>query len=171
MERPSGGARVCGDTASVRSDLASGASVVGSQRGSVRAVDRRLAFGLAAMLFGGAACGIFSSPRGDSLPLPGSRGGTWPGGIGAVLRHNTRERRLFIERAPADGAAARAGVRAGDEVIEVDGTAVREMDRPSLLMRLRGEVGTRVRLVVAEDGGRREVEIERAPYAARDGDR
>jgi C-terminal processing protease CtpA/Prc len=41
------------------------------------------------------------------------------------------------------------------------------MDRASVVMRLRGEVGTRVRLSVASDGGTREVEVERAPYAER----
>ena len=114
-----------------------------------------------------ASCGFFSSPRGDSLPLPGSRGGSWPGGIGAVLRYRSSERRLFIDRAPTEGAAARAGLRAGDEVVEIDGVAVREMDRASMVMRLRGEVGTRVRLGIAQDGGRREVEVERAPYESR----
>lgn len=82
-----------------------------------------------------------------------------------MLRHNEREHRLHIERAPDEGAAARAGVRAGDEVLEIDGVAVREMDRPSVIMRLRGEVGTRVRLSLRGDGGTREVEVERAPYA------
>lgn len=116
-----------------------------------------------------ASCGLFSSPRGDSLPIPGSRGGAWPGGIGAVLRHRASERRLFIDRAPSEGAAARAGLRAGDEVVEIDGVAVREMDHASVVMRLRGEVGTRVRLGVAQEGGRREVEVERAPYDSRSG--
>jgi C-terminal processing protease CtpA/Prc len=51
--------------------------------------------------------------------------------------------------------------------VEIDGVAVREMDRASVVMRLRGEVGTRVRLAVAVDGGTREVEVERAPYAER----
>lgn len=127
-------------------------------------MSRRLALALALTALG---CGIFSSPRGDSLPLPGSRGGAWPGGIGAVLRHQASAHRLFIERAPERGAAARAGLRAGDEVVEIDGVAVREMDRPSVVMRLRGEVGTRVRLSVARDGGTQEIEVERAPYADR----
>ncbi|MEZ4390145.1 MAG: PDZ domain-containing protein [Polyangiales bacterium] len=121
---------------------------------------------LGAVLWVSAGCGVFSSPRGgDALPLPGSRGGSWPGGIGAVLRHQQSAHRLFIDSLPADGAAARAGLRAGDEVVEIDGVAVREMDRPSVITRLRGEVGTRVRLSVFTDGGTREIEVERAPYA------
>lgn len=86
-----------------------------------------------------------------------------------MLRHRAGERRLFIDRAPSDGAAARAGLRAGDEVVEIDGVAVREMDQASVVMRLRGEVGTRVRLGIAQEGGRREVEVERAPYGSRSG--
>jgi carboxyl-terminal processing protease len=101
------------------------------------------------------------------MPLPGSRGGAWPGGIGAVLRHQAAAHRLYLERVPPDGAAGRAGLHSGDEVVEIDGVAVREMDRASVVMRLRGEVGTRVRLAVAVDGGTREVEVERAPYAER----
>lgn len=101
--------------------------------------------------------------------MPGSRGGAWPGGIGAVLRHSASERRLFVQRAPSEGAAARAGLRAGDELVEIDGTPVRDMDHASVVMRLRGEVGTRVRLTVAQDGGRRDVEVERAPYATERG--
>jgi C-terminal processing protease CtpA/Prc len=101
------------------------------------------------------------------MPLPGSRGGSWPGGIGAVLRFQAAAHRLYLERVPPDGAAGRAGLRSGDEVVEIDGVAVREMDRASVVMRLRGEVGTRVRLAVAVDGGTREVEVERAPYAER----
>ncbi|MFO0625698.1 MAG: PDZ domain-containing protein [Polyangiales bacterium] len=89
------------------------------------------------------------------------------GGIGAVLRHQAAAHRLYLERVPPDGAAGRAGLRSGDEVVDIDGVAVREMDRASVVMRLRGEVGTRVRLSVVADGGTREVEVERAPYAER----
>lgn len=132
-------------------------------------IRRCLAVGALLTAILGGACGLFSSSRVDGLPWPGSRGGAWPGGIGAVLRHNARERRLFIERAPAEGAAARAGLHGGDEVLEIDGTAVRVMDHAAIVMRLRGEVGTRVRLALAHDGGTREIEVERAPYASREG--
>lgn len=84
-----------------------------------------------------------------------------------MLRHQAAAHRLYLERVPPDGAAGRAGLRSGDEVVEIDGVAVREMDRASVVMRLRGEVGTRVRLSVVGDGGTREVEVERAPYAER----
>ena len=56
--------------------------------------------------------------------LPGQRGGPWPGGVGAVLRYAASAHRLLVHEAPADGPAARAGIRAGDAVIAIDGVAV-----------------------------------------------
>jgi carboxyl-terminal processing protease len=88
----------------------------------------------------------------------------WPGGIHAVLRYRPAERALFIERVPANGAAARAGLQPGDEVVAIDGEPVSAMSEEALRARLRGEVGTHVRLRVRRDGAEREVDIERAPY-------
>ncbi len=102
----------------------------------------------------------------------GDRGGAWPGGIGAVLRVRAGDGRLFIHRAPDEGAAARAGLRAGDEITAIEGEPVAGIDRGVLVQRLRGEVGTTVRLTVRSDdgGATRDVSVERAPYRRGGGD-
>lgn len=84
-----------------------------------------------------------------------------------MLRHREREGRLYIQRVPEGGVAERAGLREGDEVLSIDGHAVREMRTTAVVERLRGEVGTRVRLRVRRGEGEREVVVERAPYRGR----
>lgn len=96
----------------------------------------------------------------------GDRGGSWPGGIGAVLRFNAREGRLVIHSAPADGAAARAGLRSGDVIESIDGAPIAGRSEREVVAALRGEVGTVVVLRVSggDAGASREVRVERAPY-------
>lgn len=110
-----------------------------------------------------AACSGRSRGAND-FSLPGDRGGAWPGGIGAVLRYNERERVLAIHRCPPEGAAARAGVREGDVIVAIDGAAVSGLSRHDVVARLRGEVGTTVTLRVRRDGAERDLRVERAPY-------
>jgi len=81
-----------------------------------------------------------------------------------VLRYHRDPSELYIERVPADGAAARAGLTAHDRVLTIDGTPVSALDEQQIRDRLRGEVGTHVRLHVEREGQERDVEIERAPY-------
>jgi C-terminal processing protease CtpA/Prc len=90
--------------------------------------------------------------------------GGWSGGIHAVLRYRTSTHALLVEQVPPGGAAARAGLRANDEVLAIDGTPVGDLDADGVRARLRGEVGTRVRLHVRRDGEEQDVVIERAPY-------
>lgn len=107
---------------------------------------------------------------GGTLTLPGQRGGQWPGGVGAVLRYGATSHTLTVHEAPADGAAARAGVQAGDVVVAIDGAPVSGMDEREVVARLRGEVGTTVTLRVRRDGAERDVRVERAPYRRRERD-
>jgi carboxyl-terminal processing protease len=104
------------------------------------------------------------------MPFPGQRGGTWSGGIGAVLRYGATARTLTVHEAPSEGAAARAGLRAGDRVLAIDGATVSEMDEREIIARLRGEVGTVVSLRVLRDGVLRDVRVERSPYRRRERD-
>jgi carboxyl-terminal processing protease len=93
--------------------------------------------------------------------------GSWPGGIHALLRFSPSAHTLVVDQAPEEGPAARAGLRAGDEVIAIDGTSVDGMAEADVRTRLRGEVGTRVRLRVRREGVERDVVVERAPYRRR----
>ncbi len=87
--------------------------------------------------------------------------------MGAVLRHRERQGRLYVHRVPDGGVAERAGLREGDEVLSIDGQAVRGLRTTAVVERLRGEVGTRVRLRVRRGEAERDVVVERAPYRGR----
>ena len=89
---------------------------------------------------------------------------SWPGGIGAVLRYRPSTRALYVERAPDEGAAARSGLRAGDRIVSIDGGAVEGLGEADVRARLRGEVGTHVRLRIERGGAEQDVDVERAPY-------
>jgi membrane-associated protease RseP (regulator of RpoE activity) len=97
-------------------------------------------------------------------PGIGNRGGSWPGGIGAVLRHRPRDGRLVLSSVPEEGGAARAGLREGDAVVAIDGHPVASMASDDVGRLLRGEVGTRVTLRIRRDGAERDVAVERGPY-------
>jgi C-terminal processing protease CtpA/Prc len=101
-----------------------------------------------------------------SLGATCERGGdSWPGGIGAVLGHSSEEHRLVVRDVPPDTPAAEAGLEPGDEILAIDGREVSELSVREVIVALRGEVGTRVRLRVRRgDEAEREVEVMRAPY-------
>ena len=61
----------------------------------------------------------------------------------------------------AGSPAARAGIRRGDILLAVDGEAVNAGDRRGTLRRLRGTVGTKVRLTVGRDNDAVEYEVRR----------
>jgi len=63
--------------------------------------------------------------------------------------------------APFDGSPAqKAGVRAGDVLLAVDGQPVQDGDLDSVIDRMRGFIGSRVRLAVVRDGEPRPLEFE-----------
>ncbi|MDI7267155.1 MAG: PDZ domain-containing protein [Myxococcota bacterium] len=100
-----------------------------------------------------------------ALVLSCSTWGAWPGGIGAVLRHSAPDGRLTIESILPGGTAAEAGLREGDRIVEIDGRPVADMEAGEIVRALRGEVGAKVRLVVAREGSDAlEIEVVRAPY-------
>ncbi len=51
-----------------------------------------------------------------------------------------------------DGPGQRAGLQAGDEILAVDGTPVTEISPGEVALRIRGEVGTNVELLIHRDG-------------------
>lgn len=91
-------------------------------------------------------------------------GPSWPGGIGAVLRHSSTEHRMVVGSVPEDGPAAAAGLRADDEILAIDGRRVEDMDLREVVAALHGEVGSVTRLEILRDGEMLEIEITRAPY-------
>jgi len=71
-------------------------------------------------------------------------------GIGAAVMR--RGERVLLEEVFEGGAAHDAGFVAGDEIVRVDGAAVRGMDPAKVSRRLRGEAGTEVRVSVRAGG-------------------
>ena len=83
------------------------------------------------------------------------------GGLGVEVTQ--REGRTLVV-SPIDGSpAARAGLSAGDAITHADGVSLQDMPLPQVIERLRGEVGTEVRITVVPEGGQpREIKLRRA---------
>jgi carboxyl-terminal processing protease len=67
-------------------------------------------------------------------------------GIGALI--GERAGRPVISSVLDDGPAERAGLRAGDVLLEVDGAGLEDLDPPGIAARVRGQAGTTVVIVV-----------------------
>jgi carboxyl-terminal processing protease len=70
------------------------------------------------------------------------------GTVGAVFLRDRDTHTLLVKDAPVGGAAANAGLEAGDEVVMIDGFYTRELSSKDVRVKLRGEVGSTVRLTV-----------------------
>ena len=87
-------------------------------------------------------------------------------GIGARL--GTTAGRVIVEAPLPNSPALKAGVRPGDEVLEVDGQAVAGLDLRSVVKHIVGASGTVVRLKLARrDGGEVVLDITRGPITLR----
>jgi carboxyl-terminal processing protease len=78
-------------------------------------------------------------------------------GIGALI--GERAGRAVILSVIKDGPAERAGVRAGDVLLEVDGAAMEGLDPPGIAARVRGRAGTTVVIVVERPSSAEELEF------------
>ena len=72
------------------------------------------------------------------------------GTIGAILGQRA-DGTLTVRATPKKLAAVDAGLRPGDELLLIDGRAVRGMSRADLRVALGGDEGTRVKLTVIRD--------------------
>lgn len=93
-----------------------------------------------------------------------------PPGIIGVALHLTAERigdpaGLFIRATHPLGPAVRAGLAHGQEILAVDGQAVKGKTYREVVSMIRGEVGTSVTLLVKTFSGVKEVTIMRASEA------
>jgi C-terminal processing protease CtpA/Prc len=73
------------------------------------------------------------------------------GTIGAVLGQDV-DRRLYVREVPEDLAAAQGGVRAGDEILLIDGADARALGPRGVHEALSGKVGEPVKLTLVRDG-------------------
>ncbi len=83
-------------------------------------------------------------------------------GIGAII--TIREGQLTVVAPIAGSPAEQAGIRPGDQILEVDGEPTAGMDLRAALMKIRGPQGTKVTLLVLhpDEDTPREIEITRA---------
>ncbi|MDQ5913859.1 MAG: carboxyl-terminal processing protease [Patescibacteria group bacterium] len=80
-------------------------------------------------------------------------------GIGAEIGKKGDQ---IVVIAPIDGSpAAKAGVKAGDAVLEVDGKSTEGKSVEVVVSEIRGEPGSKVKLTVVSDGTRKDIEITR----------
>lgn len=94
---------------------------------------------------------------------------SWTGGIQAVLARRGGEGPLRVIDVPPGSAADRAGLREGDEVVEIDGEPVEGSRTRDAVTRLRGDVGSTVALGVRRGERHIVIRIERGPFGERFG--
>lgn len=84
------------------------------------------------------------------------------GGIGITV-HN-RDNRLYVVEVVDETPAAKAGILAGDVIVSVDGTPLKEADMNDALLRMRGKPGTKVKIGVERPStkGSHEFELVRS---------
>ncbi len=120
---------------------------------------------------GRARGGVRSAVGGLALlgaALLGCGGASDVGSVGAVFGRDNETRALVVRDVPAGTGAGNAGLRAGDRVLMIDGWYVRDMDAKSLRAKLRGDVGSTVRLtVVRGDEEVRHIVIRRGEIGER----
>jgi carboxyl-terminal processing protease len=79
-------------------------------------------------------------------------------GIGAYV--TMQDGRLTIIAPIADSPAERAGIRAGDVILEIDGEPVADLSLAAAIIKIRGPENTTVRLLVLHENETEPVEIE-----------
>ncbi len=91
-----------------------------------------------------------------------------PGTIGAVLGQQS-DGRVFLREVPPNLAAAKAGLREGDELLLIEGRDVRQMTSDQIHAALEGEVGQVVRLTAVRGDEVLRVSVARTPAKKRRG--
>jgi len=79
-------------------------------------------------------------------------------GIGAFV--TVEDSQLMIVAPIAESPAEKAGIMAGDVILEIDGEPVLDMSLAEAIIKIRGPKGTAVRLLVFHEGETEPVEIE-----------
>ena len=97
-------------------------------------------------------------PHGDDADLPN--------GVIGVSLHVGADRigdpaSLYVAHVHPEGPAQQAGLKQGDEVVAVNDATVTGKTYEQVIMMVRGEAGTAVKLGVKRDGGLREIAITR----------
>jgi len=96
-------------------------------------------------------------------------------GIGAVI--SIKDKQLTVVAPIADSPAEKAGIKAGDSILEVDGQSTSKMTLIDATLKIRGPKGTSVELLVLHEGAsepvkiqivRNEIKVESVSFEMRD---
>jgi len=79
-------------------------------------------------------------------------------GIGAVI--SIKDKQLTIVAPIADSPAEKAGIKAGDKILEIDGQPTSKLGLIEATLKIRGPKGTPVRLLILHEGEAEPVEVQ-----------
>lgn len=98
-------------------------------------------------------------------------------GIGSVIRYHKKEGRAVISEPYENTPSQKAGVKAGDVIVSIDGKDVKGMGTPKVSEMLRGDAGTTFELKVRRADGehtfaitRQTIQMPQVPYYGMVGD-
>jgi len=89
------------------------------------------------------------------------------GSVGVVFVQHRESGGLVVRDAPAGLGGAKAGLAPGDVILAIDGEDARDLSPDEVRDRLRGVVGTTVRLTILRDGAVLHATVERTPFQKR----
>ena len=72
------------------------------------------------------------------------------GGIGVYM--SSKDGRVHVVNVIADGPSYKAGLQTGDEILAVDGQLVSEISPSEVVLKIRGQIGTNVELLIHREG-------------------
>lgn len=93
-------------------------------------------------------------------------GASGSGSVGAVFGRDADTRALYVRDVPPGLAAEDAGLLAGDQVVMIEGLYVRDMSEKEIRAKLRGEVGSSVKLTILRGNDVRHVSVTRSALRA-----
>jgi carboxyl-terminal processing protease len=96
----------------------------------------------------------------DSAAFDDSLTGSIGGGVGVEL--NIRNDQVTVIRVLADNPAAQAGILAGDVIISVNDESMEGLEVEQVVLRIRGEIGTTVKIGVSRNGTPQTYTVTRA---------
>lgn len=110
--------------------------------------------------------GIMSSHCGQSVfafhsPLTYEVEGEGLAGIGMEVNQDYRSGHFIVKRIEPQGPAAKSNVSVGNRLLEVNGVPIDGLNMSEVVKMVRGDVGTKVRLQLQNDGNKRTVLVTR----------
>jgi len=91
----------------------------------------------------------YIDPLSYRLETTGHLGGDYEG-IGAVV--DEKDGKILVVSPIVGSPAAKAGIKAGDQIVAVDGTSVEGMSLGQVIVRIRGQAGTGVTVTIHQEG-------------------